>query len=101
MADSSRADTSRPDDTGHPVVAATPARQGRFGKHMFWVLVASTLLAAIGLFLAWTWKAPSLARDDAKLANTHAQAGPAFSAPAPAPATVQRGTDHSASAPPP
>lgn len=93
------AESSRPDDTGHPVLAATSARQGRYGRHMFWVLVAGTLLAAIGLFLAWTWKAPSLARDDAKLANTHAQAAPAFSAPDPAAATVQQGADHSASPP--
>jgi hypothetical protein len=95
------ADTSRPDDTGHPVVAATPARQGRFGKHMFWVLVASTLLAAIGLFIAWTWKAPSLADANAKVTSARTQAAPGFTAPAPAPATVQQGTDHSASAAPP
>jgi hypothetical protein len=94
------AEASRPDDTGHPVLAATPARQGRYGRHMFWVLVFGTALAAIGLFLAWTWKAPSLARDDAKIANTHAQSATAFSAPDPAPATVQRGTDRSASPPP-
>jgi hypothetical protein len=94
------ADSSRPDDTTHPVLAATPARQGRYGRHMFWVLVIGTLLAAIGLFLAWTWKAPSLARDDAKIAHSHAQSAPTFSAPAPAPATVQRGTDRSASPPP-
>ena len=93
-------DSSRPDDTGHPVLAATPARQGRYGRHMFWVLVAGTALAAIGLFLAWTWKAPSLARDDAKIANTDARSAAAFSAPEPAPATVRQGTDRSASPPP-
>ena len=87
------ADSSRPDETGHPVLAATPARQGRYGRHMFWVLVIGTLLAAIGLLLAWIWKAPSLARDDAKIANTHAQSAPAFNAPAPAPATLQQGSD--------
>ena len=48
------ADTSRSDDEGRPILAATPARQGRYGRHMFWVLAAGTLLAAIGLFLAWT-----------------------------------------------
>jgi hypothetical protein len=95
------ADTSRPDDTGHPVVAATPARQGRFGKHMFWVLVASTLLAAIGLFIAGTWKAPSLADADARITSARTRAAPSFTAPAPGPATVQQGTDRSASAPPP
>jgi hypothetical protein len=94
------ADSSRPDDTGHPVVAATRARQGRYGKPVFWVLVASTLLAAIGLLLAWTWKAPSLARDDAKIAAGHARSAPAFNAPAPAPATLQQGSDRPAAPPP-
>ena len=87
------ADTSRPDQTGHPVVAATPARQGRFGKHMFWVLVASTLLAAIGLLIAWTWKAPALADANAKVTTSRTQAAPGFDAPAPAPATQQHGSD--------
>ena len=84
------AETSRPDDTTGPVLAATPARQGRYGRHMFWVLVIGTALAAIGLFLAWTWRAPSLARDDAKLSATHAQSGSAFTAPEPAPVTAQK-----------
>jgi hypothetical protein len=85
------AESSRPEETTGPVLAATPARQGRYGRHMFWVLVIGTALAAIGLFLAWTWKAPALARDDAKLAATHAQAGPTFSTPAPSTADEQRG----------
>ncbi|HEX3364103.1 hypothetical protein [Phenylobacterium sp.] len=84
------ADASRPENTGHTTVAATPARQGRFGKHMFWVLVAGTLLAAIGLFLAWTWKAPALFRAEDQLAKTHAATGSAYSAPNPAPATQQK-----------
>ena len=90
-------ESSRPDDTGHTVLAATPARQGRYGRHMFWVLVLGTALAAIGLVLAWTWRAPSLARDDAKIASGHAQSSAAFSAPAPGLATVQQGADRSAS----
>jgi len=43
-------DSERP-----PVVNATRARQGRWGQHVFWVLVFGTLLAALGLFAAWTW----------------------------------------------
>ena len=35
---------------------ATSARQGRFGVHMFWVLVVSTALAALALFAAWSWR---------------------------------------------
>ncbi|HXA38276.1 MAG TPA: hypothetical protein VNW53_04690 [Phenylobacterium sp.] len=90
------ADTSRPDDTPQPVLAATPARQGRFGRHMFWVLVAGTLLAALGLFLAWTWKAPDLSRADAQRTSAHAAAAPAYDAPAPAPATQQKGPNPTA-----
>ena len=40
-----------------PVVNATRARQGRWGRHIFWVLVFGTVLAALGMFAAWTWKA--------------------------------------------
>lgn len=49
------------DSTGHQVLPATRARQGRFGRHMFWVLLVSTALAAIALFGAWTWRADDLA----------------------------------------
>ena len=44
-------DTERP-----PVMNATRARQGRWGRHVFWVLVFGTMLAALGMFAAWTWK---------------------------------------------
>ena len=81
------ADTSRSNDRAHPVLNATRARQGRYGRHMFWVLVAGTALAAIGLFLAWTFKAPALSAAEAN--RTHAQAAGAksFSAPQSAPVT--------------
>ncbi|HZZ33361.1 MAG TPA: hypothetical protein VFE10_15365 [Phenylobacterium sp.] len=84
------ANTSRTTDAGHTTLAATPARQGRLGKHMFWVLVFGVLLAAIGLFLAWTWKAPALSRADDKLANTRAAASAAYDAPNPTTATQQK-----------
>jgi len=48
-------------DGERPTVNATRARQGRWGSHVFWVLVFGTLLAALGLFAAWTWKSPDLA----------------------------------------
>jgi len=41
---------------GRPVLNATRARQGRWGRHMLWVLLVGTLLAGIGMFAAWTWK---------------------------------------------
>jgi hypothetical protein len=40
---------------------ATRARQGRWGRHVFWVLVVSTVLAALALFGAWTYRAKDLA----------------------------------------
>jgi len=66
-----------------PVLSATRARQGRFGRHMLWVLLFSTLLAALGLFAAWTWKAPALQASDAGKDTRPAAHG--FNAPAPAP----------------
>ena len=47
--------------SSRPVLNATRARSGRYGRHMLWVLLFGTLLAAAGLFAAWTWKAPDLA----------------------------------------
>jgi hypothetical protein len=66
-----------------PTLGATRARQGRFGRHMLWVLLFGTLLAAVGMFAAWTWKAPDLAASDAVVA-TRPAAHP-VSAPEPAP----------------
>lgn len=44
-----------------PRLSATRARQGRWGKHIFWVLIASTVLAAMALFGAWSYRASDLA----------------------------------------
>ena len=44
-----------------PRLNATRARQGRWGKHIFWVLIVSTVLAAIALFGAWSYRAKDLA----------------------------------------
>lgn len=79
-------DTSRSADAARPVLNATRARQGRYGRRIFWVLVASTLLAALGLLIAWTFKAPALIAADANVANTKAQAARQFSAPETPPA---------------
>jgi hypothetical protein len=45
----------------HPVVAATRARQGRWGKHMLWVLIVSTALAALVLMATWGANSDNLA----------------------------------------
>ena len=51
-----------PPAEGHPTLAPTEARQGLRGRHLLIVLLVSTVLAAGGLFAAWAWKAPDLAR---------------------------------------
>lgn len=45
----------------HPTVNATRARQGRYGKHVFWLLIISTVLAAAALFGAWGMRSGDLA----------------------------------------
>jgi hypothetical protein len=76
--------TPRP--SGRTVLSTTRARQGLTGRHVFWVLIFGTLLAALGLFAAWTWYAPELAS-----ANTDNGTVPAqhFDAPQPASPTQQ------------
>lgn len=44
-----------------PRLNATRARQGRWGQHIFWILVVSTVLAALALFGAWGFRADDLA----------------------------------------
>ncbi|MBO9710915.1 MAG: hypothetical protein J7521_22155 [Caulobacter sp.] len=55
-----------PADLNHPSPSlnATRARQGRWGSHVFWVLVISTVLAALVLFGAWSMRSGDLARVD-------------------------------------
>jgi hypothetical protein len=48
--------STRDEDRPAPVANATRARQGRWGRNIFWVLVFGTLLAALGMFLAWTYR---------------------------------------------
>lgn len=73
-------------ETGHADVAATPARQGRYGKPVFWVLIVSTTLAAVALFAAWGLNAPALQKANAKVSETRAAHATDFSAPDTAPA---------------
>ncbi len=48
----------------------TDVRQGRWGRHVFWVLVASTTLAFIGLFGSWAYHATGLSIVDEKTRPT-------------------------------
>lgn len=65
----------------HP--GATRARQGSLGRPVVWVLLISTVLAAIALFVAWGQKAPDMAATEppsiAQQDTAH------FDAPPPAP----------------
>ncbi|MES2341509.1 MAG: hypothetical protein V4597_07515 [Pseudomonadota bacterium] len=72
----------------HPVLNATRARQGRLGRHVFWVLLVSTALAAMALFGAWTWQADNLASTEVNNAKQPADAQ-AFDMGAPGPAAQQ------------
>jgi hypothetical protein len=70
---------SNPPRTDHVVLNATRARQGRYGRHVLWVLLASMALAALVLFGAWTWRAPALSSVPAgpsKAAAASFDAGP-------------------------
>jgi hypothetical protein len=51
---------------------------------MIWVLLFGTLLAALGLFFAWTWKAGDLASTE-RNNGKQPTAARAFDAPEPAP----------------
>lgn len=73
-------------DTAQPKLNATRARQGRWGRHIFWVLVFGTVLAALGLFAAWSWRAPDLATTETTTVEAQ-QNAQSFDAPAPAPPT--------------
>jgi len=70
-------------ETSRQTVGATRARQGRSGRHVFWVLLFGTLLAALALFAAWTWRSGDLQSTEAN--NGPSNAAAAFNAPEPAP----------------
>lgn len=55
--------SSRP-TTDRPAVNATRARQGRAGRHVLLLLLASLALVVIALFGAWAWRSDELATTD-------------------------------------
>lgn len=65
-----------------PTLKATRARQGRWGKHIFWVLVVSIILAAVALFGAWGMRSGDIAAvEHTKGADTPAEAASATTEP--------------------
>jgi hypothetical protein len=80
-------------------IGATRARQGRFGRHMIWVLLFGTILAAAGMFLAWTWKPAGFSNAEGSNGTPGAETTKTMSAPPPADATRQNYQEGGALAP--
>lgn len=68
-------DRDDPDSEGHAELEATDARQGRWGRHMLWVLLASVVLVIIALFGSWAARAPDLEAVDSKSRAVAEEAG--------------------------
>ena len=71
------------DHSGHPVLNATRARSARPGRPVLYVLLFSTLLAALGLFAAWMWKSGELASVEHANNGKQPAAAQAFNTPPP------------------
>ena len=74
------------DTSGNTTIGVTRARQGRTGRHVFWVLLFGTLLAALAMFAAWTWRSGDLASTEP---NNGRQAADARAFDSPEPAAMQ------------
>jgi hypothetical protein len=100
-------DSSRPTDTPRRVVRETPARQGRYGRHMMWVLLGGLFLVIAAFAALYAYRASDFNSANANNgpANIHSPSGanPAqvFKAPEPAPLNPPPGTDHTAPGPAP
>jgi hypothetical protein len=64
---------SRQPQSGEVHIDATDARQGRWGRHAFWMLVCSTVLAIAALFGSWMFRAGDLSAADATNTPTAAE----------------------------
>lgn len=58
-----------------PRLNATRARQGRWGRHVLWVLVISTALAALALFGSWGMRSNDYANIQDQNRPTQAETG--------------------------
>ena len=61
-------------------VSATRARQGRWGRHMVWVLLGSLVLASLVLLIVWATRWGDLSHAQPKTAVTAKEAA-SFHAP--------------------
>jgi len=99
-------DSSRPTATETPrrVEPATRARQGRYGRHMMWVLLGGIFLVVAAFAAIMAYRAGDFASVNANNGASPAlvrQQSQGFQAPQPAPVTPQPGTDHTAPGPAP
>jgi hypothetical protein len=78
--------TYSPEETGHPELEATRARQGRWGSHLLWVLLVGVALAALAMLAAWLWRADAYNASEPTQAEQR-QAAESFNAPVPPPPT--------------
>ena len=67
----------------HPTqtLNVTRARQGLSGRHIFWILVVSTVLAAVGLFGAWGMRAKDIASVEHNAGVSNAQEAARYDTP--------------------
>ncbi|HEY9219730.1 MAG TPA: hypothetical protein VIO94_16905 [Phenylobacterium sp.] len=79
-------------------VGATRARQGRWGFHVFLVLVIGLVLAALALFGSWFWKSGDLASTEPNNGREQVDAK-SFNAPEPQAIQTPPGTNNTAQAP--
>ncbi len=62
------------DSTSKVRTTATRARQGRWGRHMIWVLLVSVVLAAGGMVAVWMWRSGDFNSAQHKTAPTPREA---------------------------
>lgn len=90
------ASTERP--TESPDVGATRARQGRWGFHVFLVLIVGLVLVVIALFGSWMWRSGDLATTEPNNARERIDAK-SFDAPEPQAIQTPPGTNQIGQAP--
>ena len=66
-----------------PRLAATGARQGRWGRHVLWVLIVSVMLSAAALVAVWLWLSGDLARTEHRSVPTAREAAGFHTTPQP------------------
>ena len=68
---------------GRVRVPATRARQGRWGRHVLWVLIVSVMLSAVALVAVWLWLSGDLAGTEHRSTPTAHQAAAFHTTPQP------------------